>query len=211
MASHPHNDFAAGEKQEAAARLARRIAREERRRAERRRSWLVAGSMAVASALLLAGGLSAAAGASDGQQAGFGSASAQEPAPVGAQAPAPATSAVATPSSGVAEDASQDSDAQKRTADAGAPPSTPEPTKATATVPENATREPSKKVAPKTQRPGILVRKCSGAGCHSVAEISGARVDLASAVGAVEAMVDGGRVKLTSKERAAVIAALTGR
>lgn len=210
MPSHADNDFAAREHEEAAVRLARRLAREERRRAERRRFKVTAVAMAVVGALLLAGGLSAAAGARDGRPGGSGSASAQEPAQAGSQAPVSAVPALETSSAGVTEEPLQGSEVQSRTTDVDAGPSSPEPKKTAAAVPAKTASRSSKKTSSKPQ-PGILIRKCSGSGCHSVAEISGARVDRASAIGAVAAMVDAGRVKLTSKERAAVIAALTGK
>lgn len=180
--SRDSDDFAAREREDAAVHAARRMRREDRRRAERRRAAFVALSLAVAGALLLAVGLSVAAATRDGRSSGSGSTSAQAPSRVATQTAEPETSSLASPSA-------QTSAARKVTK-----PARTSTKKATVSVPPQA---------------GILARKCGSSGCHSAAELSEVRIDTASAVGAIEAMVEAGRVRLTSKERATVIAALT--
>lgn len=80
------------------------------------------------------------------------------------------------------------------------------PAKPAATPAPKSTKKATTARASDTE---VLIRKCAGSGCHSQSEVSGGGLDVESAQSAVQAMIDGGQVSLTSAERAAVIAALT--
>jgi len=59
------------------------------------------------------------------------------------------------------------------------------------------------------REPVVLVQKCSR--CHVASKLLGLNLDPSSAMSAVDGMVGAGRVTLTPQERAAAIAALSGR
>lgn len=197
------DEFAGQEREDSAARVARRMKREDRRRAERRRAALLTLSLAAAGVLLLAVGLSVAAATRDGRAAG--SESVQRSFSVVAESPRSETPSSAMSSVVASVPAAQAADVPR--------PQAATASKATAVQKSTKlARTPTKKTAvSKPPQAGILIRKCGGSGCHSAAEISEARIDRSSAIDAIEAMVQAGRVKLTSNERAAVIAALTGK
>lgn len=54
----------------------------------------------------------------------------------------------------------------------------------------------------------VMAKKC--ANCHTVSDLTALGLDAASAAGAVDAMVEAGNVTLSSRERAAVVRALSG-
>lgn len=180
----------AQDREDAAARFARRLERELQRSAERRRTAIAATVLVLGLVVASIGGVAVVLGDS-----------APEGERTQAQAP------VAVPPA----DASGQIEATRAASAPASPVATP--TAVAAAPQREAAPEPAAPAAkPKTAaKPDgdILIRKCSGSKCHSVSEVSRGGLDTASAVGAIQAMTDNGYLRLTSAERAAVIAALT--
>lgn len=213
MAIQPEHDrFAARETEEAAVRLARRSCRAERRRAERRRARVLTVSGAALGLVLMAGGLTALG-------------STRGAADVGRSAPGAARRGQASPQSGVVREATIPpaalaealeppmqkradrrpvSEPKKQARDRSASKSR----KQAVTKPAKPFNTPAAKPVAEPRPRSVLVRKCS-AGCHPTAALLTLRFDSASAAIVTEGMVEAQGVRLTKRERAAVIAALT--
>jgi len=206
--SYATEGFEDRSREDAAERLARRLDRDLRLRSQRRRSAVFALSLSVVGTLLLVAGLSVAMAR---ENRGADSTSVER---IGAAAElkepvsTPATSAPSakiddtkTPGPGVT--ASAASTPAKNSA--RKPPAKPADRPADRPVAKAAKKSPSASAS----GTGILIRKCSGSGCHSQSEVSRGGLDIQSAQGAIQAMTDGGYVNLTASEKAAVITALT--
>lgn len=190
--------------EDAAQRLARRLDRDLRLRAQRRRSAVFALSLTAGGTLLLVAGLSVAMARDDRRADSIPSERISETAVVQPRVSSQETAVPATAS------------AAAKSLDAVVDPSpAPRPAKdSVQKAPAKPATAPAAKSTKKTTMarasdPGILIRKCANAGCHSQSEVSGGGLDVESAQGAVQPMIDGGQVNLTSAERAAVITALT--
>ncbi len=184
--------------------MARRLDRDLRLRAQRRRSALFVLSLTVTGTVLLIAGLSAAMARDDRRADSIPSERTTKTAVVQPRVSSQETSVPATASA-----AAESPDAVV------APSPAPSPAK---DVVQKAPAKPAATPAPKPTKKAttarasdteVLIRKCAGSGCHSQSEVSGGGLDVESAQSAVQAMIDGGQVSLTSAERAAIIAALT--
>lgn len=192
--------------EDSAQRMARRLDRDLRLRAQRRRSALFVLSLTVTGTVLLIAGLSAAMARDDRRADSIPSERISQPAVVQPRVSSQETSVPATASA-----AAESPDAVV----APSPRPAPSPAK---DVVQKAPAKPAATPAPKSTKKAttarasdteVLIRKCAGSGCHSQSEVSGGGLDVESAQSAVQAMIDGGQVSLTSAERAAIIAALT--
>ena len=202
--------YSARDQQDAGARIARRIERELRLRTERRRAFVLAVSLATVGVLLLVSGLSVAM-ARGARASRSADTEQQQAVPTVAKTDEPAPTEPTTPVSVVADTPTKAAAVQTTTVAAPRPSTPPAAAVKTParTAPAKRAPTPIKRAARTKPQAGILVRKCAGSRCHSVSEVSRGGLDVESAVGAIEAMTDGGYIKLTSAERAAVIAALT--
>ena len=190
--------------EDSAQRMARRLDRDLRLRAQRRRSALFALSLAVTGTVLLIAGLSAAMARDDRRADSIPSERISQPAVVEPSVSSQETSVPAT-----ATAAAKSPDAVVAPSPAPSPAKDPvqkAPAKPAATPAPKSTKKATTARASDSE---VLIRKCAGSGCHSQSEVSGGGLDVGSAQSAVQAMIDGGHVKLTSAERAAIIAALT--
>jgi len=186
-------------REDAAQRLARRLDRDLRQRAQRRRSAVFALSLSVVGTLLLVAGLSVAMARENRDADSVRSERIASPAVSEATVSASATEAPAT-----------NPESEKVAKPADTPDKASTPAKETARkAPAKPAAKPAKKTATVASGPGILIEKCSGSGCHSRSEVSRGGLDVESAQGAIQAMTDGGYIRLTPAERAAVVTALT--
>lgn len=197
--SRSQERYLAQDREDAAARFARRMERELRRSSERRRTAVAATVLVLALVVASVGSVAAVSGNG-----------APEEARTRAEPPVAVAASSGASAQGESDAAGQGDAAQAASALASPAPT---PTAAPAAPRREAPVEPT---TPAT-KPGaaakpdgdILVRKCSGSKCHSVSEVSQGGLDTASAVGVIQAMTDNGYLRLTSAEREAVIAALT--
>lgn len=159
------------------------------------------GTLALAGVLLLAGGITVFA-ATRGDRPGGASSR------VSAGAVTPESAATSSASGPATETA-------ESTAPVSAPVEEEKPAPAKPKAPKDddseskSTAPAKKKPKPKASGSELLVRKCSGSGCHTSSQVKSVELDEESAVGTVDGMIDGGYVDLTREERAAVIDALT--
>jgi len=211
MARHPEHDYAARESEETAARLASRNRRAERRRTERRRARVLTVSGAALGLVLMAGGLTALGSTRGAAEVGRTTPVAARQGPASPQSGAREAT---TPPAAVSE--APEPPVQKR---AGRRPvseakkqarsrSASESRKQAVTKPAKPVNTPTAKPIAKPRSTSILVRKCS-AGCHPTAALLSLRFDRASAAIVADGMVEAQGVRLTKRERTAVIAALS--
>ena len=196
------DDFAARDRDDVASRLARRLDREMRRRAERRRAAILISSFALAGVLLLAGGITVVA-ATRGDRPGGASPR------VSVGTVTPGSAATSSASDPVTETAESDALVSAPEEVEEPTPAEPKASKDDDTTSKSST-QPKKTSSSRTSGSALLVRKCSGSGCHTSSQVKGVELDEESAVGTVDGMIDGGYVDLTKEERRAVIDALTG-
>jgi hypothetical protein len=213
MAIRPERDyFAAREKEEAAVRLAHRSRRAERRLVERRRVRFLTVSVVALGLVLMAGGLTALGSTRGAADVGQATPLVTQPGPASSQQAVAQEAMIAraavsdTPSPPVQKRPGRRpaSEARKQ---AGSRSASGAKTQSVRKPPRPVSKPATKTVA-KLRPTRVLVRKCS-AECHATAALLTLRFDRASAAIVADGMVEAQGVRLTRRERAAVIAALS--